>query len=87
MSDEVVMVKKRGTVFLGGPPLVQAATGEIVTDEELGGANLHCEESGVGDHFAHAAAWIPQPQNLNTLKTIRVRYSTKTEKLRVSCMT
>jgi 3-methylcrotonyl-CoA carboxylase beta subunit len=52
MSDEVVMVKKRGTVFLGGPPLVQAATGEIVTDEELGGANLHCEESGVSDHLA-----------------------------------
>ena len=54
MSDEVVMVKKRGTVFLGGPPLVQAATGEIVTDEELGGANLHCEESGVSDHLAQS---------------------------------
>jgi len=52
MSDEVVMVKRKGTVFLGGPPLVQAATGEIVTDEELGGANLHCEESGVSDHLA-----------------------------------
>lgn len=52
MSDEVVMVKQRGTVFLGGPPLVQAATGEIVTAEELGGANLHCEESGVSDHLA-----------------------------------
>jgi len=52
MSDEVVMVKQRGTVFLGGPPLVQAATGEKVTDEELGGAALHCEESGVSDHFA-----------------------------------
>ena len=54
MSDEVVMVKRRGTVFLGGPPLVQAATGEIVTDEELGGANLHCEESGVSDHLAQS---------------------------------
>ena len=52
MSDEVVMVKKKGTVFLGGPPLVQAATGEKVSDEELGGANLHCEESGVSDHLA-----------------------------------
>ena len=52
MSDEVVMVKQRGTVFLGGPPLVQAATGEIVSDEQLGGANLHCEESGVSDHLA-----------------------------------
>jgi len=54
MSDEVVMVKKRGTVFLGGPPLVQAATGEVVNDEELGGANVHCEESGVSDHLAQS---------------------------------
>jgi 3-methylcrotonyl-CoA carboxylase beta subunit len=53
MSDEVVMVKRRGTVFLGGPPLVEAATGEKVTEEELGGAELHCEESGVSDHLAH----------------------------------
>lgn len=52
MSDEVVMVRKRGTVFLGGPPLVQAATGEIVTEEALGGADLHSEESGVSDHLA-----------------------------------
>ena len=52
MSDEVVMVHKKGTVFLGGPPLVQAATGEIVTEEELGGATLHSEESGVSDHLA-----------------------------------
>jgi len=52
MSDEVVIVKKKGTIFLGGPPLVQAATGEIVTDEELGGGNLHTEESGVADHLA-----------------------------------
>ena len=52
MSDEVVMVHKKGTVFLGGPPLVQAATGEIVTDEQLGGATLHSEESGVSDHLA-----------------------------------
>ena len=53
MSDEVVMVKKKGTIFLGGPPLVQAATGEVVTDEELGGADLHCSESGVSDHLAY----------------------------------
>lgn len=52
MSDEVVMVHKKGTVFLGGPPLVQAATGEVVTDEELGGATLHSESSGVSDHLA-----------------------------------
>lgn len=52
MSDEVVMVHKKGTVFLGGPPLVQAATGEIVTEEDLGGATLHSEQSGVSDHLA-----------------------------------
>jgi len=52
MSDEVIMVHKKGTVFLGGPPLVQAATGEVVTDEELGGAALHSEQSGVSDHLA-----------------------------------
>jgi 3-methylcrotonyl-CoA carboxylase beta subunit len=43
MSDEVVMIHKKSTVFLGGPPLVQAATGEIVSEEELGGAVLHSE--------------------------------------------
>lgn len=53
MSDEVIMVKNQATVFLGGPPLVQAATGEIVTDEALGGARLHCEDSGVSDHLAY----------------------------------
>mmetsp|Transcript_6603 Transcript_6603/g.5903 ORF Transcript_6603/g.5903 Transcript_6603/m.5903 type:complete len:125 (+) Transcript_6603:618-992(+) len=52
MSDEVIMVNKKATVFLGGPPLVQAATGEVVTEEELGGARLHSEESGVSDHLA-----------------------------------
>jgi len=52
MSDEVIMVHKKGTVFLGGPPLVQAATGEVVSDEDLGGALLHSEQSGVSDHLA-----------------------------------
>ena len=42
MADEAVIVNKSGTIFLGGPPLVQAATGEVVTAEELGGATLHC---------------------------------------------
>ncbi|CDW84536.1 methylcrotonoyl-carboxylase [Stylonychia lemnae] len=56
MSDEVIMVHKKGTVFLGGPPLVQAATGEIVTDEDLGGATLHSEQSGVSDHIAYNEA-------------------------------
>ncbi|MFV9503106.1 MAG: carboxyl transferase domain-containing protein [Oscillochloridaceae bacterium umkhey_bin13] len=52
MSDEVVIVKGTGTIFLGGPPLVKAATGEEVTAEELGGADVHTRLSGVADHFA-----------------------------------
>jgi 3-methylcrotonyl-CoA carboxylase beta subunit len=52
MSDEVVIVKEQGTIFLGGPPLVKAATGEEVTAEELGGADVHTRISGVADHFA-----------------------------------
>lgn len=52
MSDENVIVKDNGTIFLGGPPLVRAATGEIVDAQELGGAHTHCEISGVTDHFA-----------------------------------
>ncbi len=52
MSDEVVIVRGRGTIFLGGPPLVKAATGEEVSAEELGGAELHCRKSGVADHLA-----------------------------------
>lgn len=53
MSDETVIVKGNGTIFLGGPPLVKAATGEEVTAEELGGADVHTRVSGVADHFAH----------------------------------
>lgn len=52
MSDENIIVKDNGTIFLGGPPLVRAATGEIVDAQELGGATTHCELSGVTDHFA-----------------------------------
>jgi 3-methylcrotonyl-CoA carboxylase beta subunit len=52
MADESIIVKGNGTIFLGGPPLVRAATGEIVSAEELGGASLHCSKSGVTDHFA-----------------------------------
>lgn len=52
MSDENIIVKENGTIFLGGPPLVKAATGEEVTAQELGGAHVHCEVSGVTDHFA-----------------------------------
>jgi 3-methylcrotonyl-CoA carboxylase beta subunit len=53
MSDETIIVRKQGTIFLGGPPLVQAATGEIVSAEELGGADVHARISGVVDHYAH----------------------------------
>ncbi len=52
MSDESIIVRNQGTIFLGGPPLVKAATGEEVTAEELGGADVHCRTSGVTDHFA-----------------------------------
>lgn len=52
MSDETVIVKENGTIFLGGPPLVKAATGEVVDAQSLGGAQVHCETSGVTDHFA-----------------------------------
>lgn len=52
MADENVIVKDNGTIFLGGPPLVKAATGEVVSAQDLGGARVHCEVSGVTDHFA-----------------------------------
>jgi len=52
MSDEAVIVRNQGTIFLGGPPLVKAATGEVVTAEELGGGDLHSKTSGVTDHLA-----------------------------------
>ncbi|MCB0293744.1 MAG: methylcrotonoyl-CoA carboxylase, partial [Calditrichaeota bacterium] len=53
MSDEVVIVRKQGYIYIGGPPLVKAATGEVVTDEDLGGADVHARISGVADHYAH----------------------------------
>jgi len=52
MSDETIIVKNQGTIFLGGPPLVKAATGEVVSAEELGGADVHTRKSGVADHYA-----------------------------------
>lgn len=52
MSDESIIVRKQGTIFLGGPPLVKAATGEVVSAEDLGGADVHCKTSGVTDHYA-----------------------------------
>ncbi|MEO0436005.1 MAG: carboxyl transferase domain-containing protein [Pseudomonadota bacterium] len=52
MADESIIVKQQGTIFLGGPPLVKAATGENVSAEDLGGADVHCRQSGVTDHYA-----------------------------------
>jgi acetyl-CoA carboxylase carboxyltransferase component len=53
MSDETIIVRNQGTIFIGGPPLVKAATGADVTPEELGGADVHCRISGVSDHYAN----------------------------------
>ena len=71
MSDETVIVRGQGTIFIGGPPLVKAATKEEVTAEELGGADIHCRISGVSDHYAlndqHAIQICRNiVQNLNT---------------------
>ena len=73
MSDESIIVKGQGTIFLGGPPLVKAATGEVVTAEELGGADVHSRTSGVTDHYArddHHALEIARRciRNLNRRK-------------------
>lgn len=75
MADESIIVKEQGTIFLGGPPLVKAATGEVVTAEDLGGADVHCRTSGVVDHFAqndhHALQLARQAvSRLNRVKPI-----------------
>ncbi|MFC3678223.1 carboxyl transferase domain-containing protein [Ferrovibrio xuzhouensis] len=75
MSDESIIVRNQGTIFLGGPPLVKAATGEIVTAEELGGADVHARVSGVSDHYAmndgHALGLARQiVNNLNGTKQV-----------------
>jgi len=77
MSDEVVIVKEQGTIFLGGPPLVKAATGEEVTAEELGGGDVHTRISGVADHLAnddaHALRIVRDiVENLGPVETARV---------------
>ncbi len=80
MSDETIIVKNQGTIFLAGPPLVKAATGEEVTAEELGGGHMHTSESGVADHLAnddyHALEicreifkTLPKPNKTNTEST------------------
>jgi 3-methylcrotonyl-CoA carboxylase beta subunit len=77
MSDETIIVKNQGTIFLGGPPLVKAATGEVVSAEELGGADVHSRKSGVADHYAqddHHALSIARRivANLNTKKNVDI---------------
>jgi 3-methylcrotonyl-CoA carboxylase beta subunit len=70
MSDEAIIVRNQGTIFLGGPPLVKAATGEVVSAEDLGGADVHSRISGVTDHYAaddaHALAWHGAPSPIST---------------------
>ena len=77
MSDETVIVRGQGTIFLGGPPLVKAATGEVITAEELGGADTHGRRSGLVDHVAqddeHALAIVRRAvANLNTIKRVEL---------------
>jgi 3-methylcrotonyl-CoA carboxylase beta subunit len=77
MSDECIIVKGQGTIFLGGPPLVKAATGEVVSAEDLGGADVHARLSGVADHYAaddsHALTLCRRiVANLNTRKRVDI---------------
>jgi 3-methylcrotonyl-CoA carboxylase beta subunit len=88
MSDEAIIVKNQGTIFLGGPPLVKAATGEVVTAEDLGGGDVHTRLSGVADHLAqndvHALALArsavknlnrKRPPGLAALEVIAPKYA------------
>jgi 3-methylcrotonyl-CoA carboxylase beta subunit len=84
MSDETIIVRNQGTIFLGGPPLVKAATGEVVSAEDLGGADVHARRSGVADHYAlddhHALALARRVvANLNTRKTVDIPLATPRE--------
>jgi 3-methylcrotonyl-CoA carboxylase beta subunit len=84
MSDETVIVKGQGTIFLGGPPLVKAATGEVVSAEDLGGAEVHTRKSGVADHLAnddsHALAIARRiVANLNKPKRVDLEYDDPVE--------
>src|ERR1700742_2458172 len=83
MSDESIIVRNQGTIFLGGPPLVKAATGEVVSAEELGGADVHSRQSGVTDHYAQndahaigiarprARPWNPPPRPMLKRRYVR----------------
>ncbi|HEY6640958.1 MAG TPA: carboxyl transferase domain-containing protein [Povalibacter sp.] len=86
MSDEAVIVRNQGTIFLGGPPLVKAATGEVVSAEDLGGADVHSRISGVTDHYAHddphaLAITRRIVSNLNRTKQISLQTATPEEPL------
>src|SRR5687767_5382799 len=77
MSDETVIVRNQGTIFLGGPPLVKAATGEVISAEDLGGGDLHARKSGVVDHLAdndeHAIAIVRDiVARLNTVRNVDI---------------
>jgi len=90
MADESIIVKDQGTIFLAGPPLVKAATGEVVSAEDLGGADVHCKISGVSDHYAqndeHALQLVRQSiarlnhvkqPNISVVPSIEPRYDAK----------
>jgi 3-methylcrotonyl-CoA carboxylase beta subunit len=90
MADESIIVKDHATIFLAGPPLVKAATGEIVSAQELGGAEVHCRESGVSDHYAqndhHALQLVRQsvgrlnrvkPQQLDVIDSVDPLYDAR----------
>ncbi|MEX1665519.1 carboxyl transferase domain-containing protein [Zhongshania arctica] len=84
MADESIIVKEQGTIFLAGPPLVKAATGEVVSAEALGGADVHCKVSGVADHYAqndHHALQIARNavKRLNRRKPISMDISPSVE--------
>ena len=86
MADESIIVKDQGTIFLGGPPLVKMATGEEVTAEELGGADVHSRESGVTDHYArndHHALQLARSAiaRLNRVKTVELDVAESEEPL------
>lgn len=78
MADESIMVRNQATIFLAGPPLVKAATGEVISPEELGGADIHCKKSGVADYYAendtHALQMARNVvKNLNRTKNISLK--------------
>lgn len=90
MADESIMVKNQATIFLGGPPLVKAATGEVICAEDLGGAEVHCRHSGVSDHYAEDEAHAlvlarnavkylnrSRPENLSRIQSREPAYDPK----------